>query len=93
MTTNGPSNRAQRWTAVVDGQRLRELRRQRGLVQVELAGLAGISAYTLGRLERVPGASCRTRTLARIAAALGEPPATITVVTLADPVTRSDTRS
>jgi len=93
MTATGPSDRAQRWTTVVDGQRLRELRRQRGLVQAELAGLAGISAYTLGQLERVPGASCRTRTLARIAAALGEQPATIIAVTMADPVTRSDTSS
>lgn len=41
--------------------------------------------------ERQHRTACRTRTLARIAAALGEPPATIAAVTLTDPVTRSDT--
>lgn len=63
--------------AVVIGDRLRELRRQRGLSQKNLADRAGISAYTLSRLERQPKASCRTPTLARLAAALGEEPASI----------------
>ena len=67
---------AQRWLAVVDGNRLRQLRRQRGLSQAELAGQAGISLSTVARLERSqPGAPCRTRTLARLAAVLGEDPA------------------
>jgi anti-sigma regulatory factor (Ser/Thr protein kinase) len=35
---------AARWSAVIDGQRLRELRLQRVLSQVELARLAGVSA-------------------------------------------------
>ena len=43
----------------------------------DLAGRAGISSHTLSRLERRPKASCRTRTLARLAAALGEDPASI----------------
>jgi transcriptional regulator with XRE-family HTH domain len=86
-----PSNRAQRWTTIADGQRIRELRRQCGLAQAELAGLAGVSLDTVARLERQHRAACRTRTLARIAAELGEPPATIAAVTLQDPVTRSDT--
>jgi transcriptional regulator with XRE-family HTH domain len=66
-----------RWTAVVDGRRLRELRRQQALSQVELARLAGVSAHTVSKLERQPASCCRSRTLARLAAALGESPATI----------------
>jgi len=86
-----PSNRAQRWTTIANGQRIRELRRQCGLAQAELAGLAGVSLDTVARLERRHRTACRTRTLTRIAAALGEPPATIAAVTLTDSVTRSDT--
>ena len=59
MTTS-PTGHADRWTAVIDGQRLRELRRQRALSQVELARLAGVSAYTVSKLERQPDSSCRT---------------------------------
>src|ERR1022692_2643084 len=69
---------AQRWTAVLDGPRLRYLRRLHGLSQEKLADQAGISAATGAGLERQPRPSCRTRTLARLAAALGEHPATIT---------------
>jgi transcriptional regulator with XRE-family HTH domain len=72
---------ANRWTAVVNGQRLRELRRQRALSQVELAKLAGVSAHTVSKLERQPASCCRSRTLARLAAALGESPAAITAST------------
>ena len=43
-----------RWTAVADGQRLRELRRQQALSQAELAKLAGVSAHTVSKLERQP---------------------------------------
>ena len=43
---------ADRWTAVIDGQRLRELRRRQALSQAELAKLAGVSAHTLSKLER-----------------------------------------
>jgi transcriptional regulator with XRE-family HTH domain len=88
-----PSNRARRWTTIANGQRIRELRRQCGLAQVELAALAGVSLDTVARLERQQQTPCRTRTLARIAAALGERPATIAAVILEDPVTRSDTKS
>ena len=91
MTATMPSNRAQRWVTVADGQLIRELRRQCGLDQAELADRAGISLHTVARLERQPRTGCRTRTLARIAAALGERPAAIAAVTLPDPVTRSDT--
>jgi transcriptional regulator with XRE-family HTH domain len=57
---------------------LRELRRQRALSQAELAKLAGVSAHTVSKLERQPASCCRSRTLARLAAALGECPAVIT---------------
>jgi len=93
VTAATPSKRAQRWTIIANGQRIRELRRQCGLAQAELARLAGVSLDTVARLERQQRTTCRTRTLARIAAALGEPTATIAAVTLTDPVTRSDTTS
>jgi len=69
---------AGQWTAVLDGPRLRHLRRLHGLSQENLADQAGISPATVARLEREPRPSCRTRTMARLAAALGEHPATIT---------------
>ena len=68
---------ARRWMVIVDGQRLRQLRRQRGLSQEMLADQAGVSAATVGRLERCGRPSCRGRTLGRIAAVLGEHPAAI----------------
>ena len=85
------SPRAQRWIAAVDGQRIYELRHQRGLARAELAVLAGISLGTLARLERQHATTCRTRTWTRIAAALGEQPGTIAAVTLRDHVTAGDT--
>jgi transcriptional regulator with XRE-family HTH domain len=69
---------AKSWTTVLDGQRLRQLRTQHGLSREKLAGLAGVSLTTVARLEAQPRASCRSRTLARLAAALGESPAVIT---------------
>ena len=69
---------AQRWTTTLDGRRLRQLRRQHGLTQARLAGQAGISAATVARLENQPRASCRYRTLARLAAALHAEPAALT---------------
>jgi len=62
---------------IVDGQRLRQLRRQRGLSQEMLADRAGVSAATVGRLERCGRPSCRGSTLGRIAAVLGEHPTAI----------------
>jgi len=56
---------------------LRELRRERGLSQEALADRAGISLATVARLERQTRASCRGRTLARLAAALDEESAAI----------------
>lgn len=65
------------WTTVLDGTRLRRLRREHGLSQEQLANRARISLTTVARLERQPQASCRGRTLARLAAALDEQPGAI----------------
>lgn len=64
---------AQRWITVMDGQRLRWLRRQRCLSQEALAEQAGVSLTTVARLERQVRSPCRTWTLAMLAAALEEP--------------------
>jgi anti-sigma regulatory factor (Ser/Thr protein kinase)/DNA-binding XRE family transcriptional regulator len=64
-------------TTVLDGARLRRLRRLRGLSQERLASHAGISLTTVTRLESQSCAPCRCRTLGRLAAALGEHPAAI----------------
>ncbi len=77
-TTQSPPHAAQRWTTVLDGHQLRRLRQQRGLSQERLASQAGISLTAVTRLERQPSAPCRCRTLARLAAALGVQPATLT---------------
>jgi transcriptional regulator with XRE-family HTH domain len=76
--TLSPTDTSGRWFAVVDGRRVRQLRRQHGLSPAELAGQAGIGLSTVTRLERVRQRRCRTRTLARLAAALGQPPAALT---------------
>jgi transcriptional regulator with XRE-family HTH domain len=69
---------AQRWTTAIDGVRLRHLRHRQGLSLEQLASQAGISLTTVRRLERQPAASCRCRTLGRLAAALGEEPVRLT---------------
>lgn len=68
----------QRWFTVVDGARLRQLRRQCGLSAAELAGKAGVSQSTVTRLERHQQCPCRTRTLVRLARALGQQPRVLT---------------
>jgi transcriptional regulator with XRE-family HTH domain len=77
MMATRPTGHPDRWTAVIDGRRLRELRHQRALSQAELAKLAGVSAHTVSKLERHRASYCRSRTLARLAAALGESPSGI----------------
>jgi transcriptional regulator with XRE-family HTH domain len=77
MTAASRALRLQRWTTVLDGRQLRRLRRQRGLSQERLASRAGISLSAVARLERQSRASCRCRTLARLARALGEDPAAL----------------
>jgi DNA-binding XRE family transcriptional regulator len=68
---------AHRWTTLLDGERLREMRRQRGLSQEQLADLAGISLSTMARLESQDRSPCRSWTLGRLAAALDETPASM----------------
>ena len=60
---------AQPWTTILDGKRLRQLRRQHGLSQEGLAERAGISVATVARLDLPalpvlpvpdPGPSCRS---------------------------------
>lgn len=76
--THSPARSGDRWFAVVDGAQLRRLRRQRGLSAAELARKAGIGLSTVIRLERQHQGRCRTRTLVRLAAALGRSPAILT---------------
>lgn len=73
----GPGCPADRWFIVVDGARLRQLRRQHGLSAAELAAKAGVGLSTVIRLERQPRLARRTRTAACLAAALGQSPAAI----------------
>ena len=79
MTTTQTSRTGRRWFTVLDGHRLRRLRNQRGLSREQLADRAGLSPATVARLEREPSAPCRSRTLSRLAAALGEDPARLTL--------------
>jgi anti-sigma regulatory factor (Ser/Thr protein kinase)/DNA-binding Xre family transcriptional regulator len=65
------------WIICIDGHRLGNLRRQHQLTRAELASKAGISTATVARLEQHRHPACRTRTLARLAAALGEDPAAL----------------
>jgi transcriptional regulator with XRE-family HTH domain len=78
MTTTQTSRPGRRWFTVLDGHRLRRLRRQRGLSREQLADRAGISPATVARLERQRSAPCRCRTLGRLARALGEEPDRLT---------------
>lgn len=64
--TPSPSRR-RCWTTALDGPRLRQLRRQRGLSQEQLADQAGLSLTTVTQLERQIPAACPGRTLARLA--------------------------
>lgn len=73
-----PEGTDQRWTAVLNGDTLRQLRHKSGLTQEQLAAKSGLSPATVVRLERTPRSTCRSRTLARLAAAVGELPATLT---------------
>ena len=85
MSISNPAHRSARsWMVALDGARLREVRRERGLSQEELADRAGISAATVARLERQRKAACRGRTVARLAAALGEQPASIGLLAAPD---------
>lgn len=69
---------ARPWISVVDGQRLRRVRRERGLSQERLSWAAGVSITTIAKLEREPRSSCTKRTLALLCEALGEAPDALT---------------
>jgi transcriptional regulator with XRE-family HTH domain len=57
---------------VIDGARLRELRRERGLSQFTLASRAAVDVSTVARLEHQRGpAFCRFWVRSRLATALG----------------------
>jgi DNA-binding XRE family transcriptional regulator len=71
-------------TFILDGHRLRQLRRQRGLSQEELADQAGISLTTVARLERQLHAPCRGWTLRRLARAVDQDPTTMTLTRPSD---------
>ena len=75
--TSRTPDRSARWTTMLNGTRLRQLRHEHSLSQESLAARAGLSLTTVARLERRPAGPCRVRTLARLAAALGEPPAAL----------------
>jgi anti-sigma regulatory factor (Ser/Thr protein kinase)/DNA-binding XRE family transcriptional regulator len=97
MAKNGNVGRAiwfeiRCWTTAVDGHRLRHLRRERGLTRAGLAAKAGISQATIARLERQRRASSRGRTVARLAAALGEQPATLALPAPQTATTQGDHR-
>jgi transcriptional regulator with XRE-family HTH domain len=76
--TPSPTRSPDRWFTVLDGVRLRQLRHQHGLSAAELAGKAGVGLSTVIRLERHHQRPCRTRTLARLAAALDQSPSALT---------------
>ena len=54
------------------GQKIREIRKERGMSQTELAWKAGISLITISRIERGER-DPHVRTLAQIARGLGVP--------------------
>ena len=56
---------------LVDGRRLRELRRARGLTQIELAVISGVSARTIRNAEA--GRPIRVDFLKFLATAVGVP--------------------
>ena len=62
----------------VDSTVLTTVRKARGFSQGDLARQSGLSRTTIIRLERDPGPACHARTAARLAAALGLPPGTLT---------------
>ena len=66
-------------TTIMDGELLREARRRHSISRENLSWDSGVGIAVIARLERRPPVPrrCRDRTLARLAAALGEPPAAL----------------
>ena len=73
---------AQPQTFILDGQRLRQLRRQRGLSQEELADQAGVSLTTVGPAGT---AVVRIPVVAALSAGLPGPSASIPATTTLRP--------
>jgi serine/threonine-protein kinase RsbW len=92
ITQATTSHRRGQWTATLDGPRLRELRRLHALTQRQLATRAGLAPATISRLEGQSRPQCRTRTMARLAIALGEHPAAFTRYVTFTPATAGGTR-
>jgi transcriptional regulator with XRE-family HTH domain len=69
------------WLTVVDSRRLRQLRRERQLTQIDLADRSGISVATISKLESKARARCRDSTAAALATALDVPVAILRHVT------------
>lgn len=67
-------------TAVIDGSRLRQLRRERGLSQENLAWQARVGLTTVARLERHDRPRCRLRILVALARQLDTDPAALAVL-------------
>jgi serine/threonine-protein kinase RsbW len=76
-----------RWLVLLDGAILRSARQKAGLSQERLAAESGISATTIGRLERQARPRCHFRTRNLIAAALGTHPLAITAIVSRHPRT------
>lgn len=68
-----PSPAPDRLTAF-DGAELTRLRQAQGMSQNQLARDSGVSVATINRLEREHDPACRSRTIALLATALGQPP-------------------
>ena len=64
----------------IDSQRLRSLRKEKGLSQAKLADMSGITARTIRRMEKEPERCKKTReeTAARLAKALAVEPGVLT---------------
>jgi anti-sigma regulatory factor (Ser/Thr protein kinase) len=68
----------QHWIVILDGERLRQARKTRGLSQRALAEEAGVGVRTVGKLEGQARPRCHFRTRARLATALGAHPQALT---------------
>jgi transcriptional regulator with XRE-family HTH domain len=68
-------------TVPIDGQRLRQIRAERGLSQQKLAYKTDLGLTTIRRLEVGPRSACRAWTLDLIADALGTQPDKLTTET------------
>lgn len=72
------ANPSDEWRTVpIDGQRLRQIRAERGLSQEKLASKSDLGLTTIRRLECEPSPACRAWTRDLIATALETQPASL----------------